>query len=540
MNNHKVDRHTYNLRKRKRIHDEVATDDARVKKPNATTTTGIGIDKLPVKKQDTTTTTEIGIDKLPDDMLIAILSRMSLKEAARTSVLSSRWRNLWTSTSRDLVFDAADTSGGAVMKMEKFADMVDYTLKLYEGTGVDSLSIRFSNIHEDDDGVISHSIYSWVYFAMLKQVKKFELDLSVAGGYHYNYEFPEVLTWLLRFPPEKWFPLECKSKNGVRVLRSLGAFRSLRSLRLVHVDISDTAVCYFLSSCPVIEELSIRASNTIINLQVVDPPSLKVLEIVDCPNIKSLVISSTNLVSCTYIGKKISSPFKNVPNLSDLTLGGKFCTSFIYEPNKHSSYSLQLGKLVLNLQTASFFERQIGPIDLPQLHGLKRLELNVVSQVGRSLLFFISLIKASPRLHEFKLKIDYLVARQSSDDSMIRERLMPFPKVTSTEEYTFEHKNLKVVKIEGYCGCESEEQFVVQLCNIASLEKVLIDTDCDYYLDHAENCVAMYRLRKDGKNPMSKRMRKAEPMANGAMTPFLAKKHARKLRSTCNTNFVIT
>ncbi|KAL7100250.1 hypothetical protein ACP275_09G135900 [Erythranthe tilingii] len=203
MNNHKADRHTYNLRKRKRIHDEVAADDVRVKKPNATTTTGIGIDKLPVKKQDTTTTTEIGIDKLPDDMLIAILSRMSLKEAARTSVLSSRWRNLWMSTSRDLVFDAADTdadtSGRAVMKMENFADMVDRTLTLYEGTGVDSLGIRFSNIHEDVDGVISHSIYSWVYFAMLKKVKKFELDLSVAGGFHYNYEFPEVLTWLLGF-----------------------------------------------------------------------------------------------------------------------------------------------------------------------------------------------------------------------------------------------------------------------------------------------------------------------------------------------------
>ncbi|EYU21366.1 hypothetical protein MIMGU_mgv1a019094mg, partial [Erythranthe guttata] len=276
------------------------------------------------------------------------------------------------------------------------------------------------------------------------------------------------------------------------------------------------------------------------------------LEISDCCNIESLLISVENLVSCTYQGNQIGLPFKKVPNLSELTLGGAFCESFVYEPNKHSSYSTQLSKLVLNLHTAvrlhSFicqsqqsltdifiarflsFQSALGeivPRDLPQLYALKRLELSIVSRVGRSLLFLTSLIKASPQLQEFKIKVNI-------------RRHMPFPEVTAVEANVFEHENLKVIEMVGYCGCASEDEFIVSICKIAatSLETVIIDTDCDYYRDvpNFKQLLIMYKPR-DGKVPIMKGVKTGtvdpiEPTENGNLNPFDAKKHAEKLISS--------
>ncbi|KAL7100159.1 hypothetical protein ACP275_09G130200 [Erythranthe tilingii] len=459
MNKHKADLdRQQNPRKRKVEHEEEQETDV-----------------LLSKKQNAAT---VKIHDLPEDMLIHILSRMSLKDAVRTSVLSRRWRYLWMYISGKLEFDDrydrnitllddADERSGIVIKRKKFKTWVKHILKLHRGQRVDSLVIRFTNLRLR---YLSSDIDSWIYFAVQKEVKVFELNLSVEDGFHCSYKFPNIEKLLSR-------SREVKVKSPV--------FGSLRSLRLVDVDIEDDVVKYFLASCPCVEHLCIRASNATKNLEVVDPlPNLKELEISDCCNLESLEISANNLVSCTYQGKRISSPFKKTPNLTELTLGGEFCHSFIFEPNKHSSYSAQLVKLVLNLKTMAP-ERTNVPCDLPQLDSLKRLELNTVTKTDESFLFFLSLIKASPNLHEFKIKLVYLLLDFRLPGSIRFVQRTPFPEVTPENAKCFTHNNLKVIELVGFIGLATETPFIQRLFNVAPLvEKVLFDTPIGYYRFH--------------------------------------------------------
>ncbi|XP_073142092.1 putative F-box protein At1g57690 isoform X2 [Henckelia pumila] len=340
---------------------------------------------------------------------------MSFKEAARTSILSRRWRYLWMFTSGTLEFEDMDSATGSKIKWKELKARVNRVLKLHQGPSVDSFVIRIRHARPRLSGV-----NSWIHFAMQKEVKRFDLDLQVCERSYCRYKFPSI---------DKLLPHTHEVKP---------VFGSLRSLRLVYVHIKDEVVQHFLASCPYLEQLCIRASYITKNLQVVDPlPNLRVMEISECCQIQSLKVSAMNLVSFTYNGKKIRMLFKKIPNVSELSLGGGFCQSFMCEPNKHSSYSVQPVKLTLNLATAIPRREILAPLDLPQLQSLKRLELNIVSQVGRSLLFFASLVKVSPFLHEFRIKISYKV----DQPWYVISNVMMFPEVLIADSVC--HKNLK-------------------------------------------------------------------------------------------------
>lgn len=478
-----------------------------------------GADPLSVKRYS------IGIDKLSDDILVAILSCMSFKEAARTSLFSRRWRYLWMFTSGTLEFEDKDGAIGSIIKWKKFKSRVNRVLKLHQGPLVDSFIIRIRHAQ------LCHSRYahprlrginSWIYFAMQKEVKRFDLDLQVRERLYFEYEFPRIEKLLSRTHEVK------------------PAFGSLRFLRLVYVNIKDEVVQYFLTSCPYLEQLCIRASHVTKNLQVVDPlPNLRVMEISECYQIQSLEVSAMNLVSFTYDGNEISLPFKKIPNVSELSLGGGFCQSFMCEPNKHSSYSVQLVKLALNLDILVARRRYSAPRDLPQLHSLKWLELNIVSQVGRSLLFFASLVKASPFLHEFRIKISYMVDQPWY---MIGSMMM-FPEVGPVSAARCRHKNLKKVEVSGYIGCSSDEEFVLHLFKVApSVERVVIDTQSEYYEQELWDCSTMCDKEEGVPCICQRDQMKLLEIGSGARTRVEAKERAKELElsSPPKTVLVIT
>ncbi|KAL3632093.1 hypothetical protein CASFOL_025077 [Castilleja foliolosa] len=435
-------------RKRKQKHKEVEPDDA---------------------------SSAVGINKLPDDVLVDFLSRLiSRNEAVRTSVLSHRWRYLWkfcSSGTLELddkgIFsilgsdDRDDLAKRITTLRRKFIDRVNRVLKLHQGLSLDGLIIRFGHVRSRRAGRPPGYIDDWIYFAMQKKVKIFELDFSISDWLlHACYDFPNV---------DKLLSHDAEFGFGY-----------LRSLRFVGVDIEDKVVHYFLAKCPYLEQLSIRDSETTRSIRVVDPlVNLKVLEICDCNLIKSIDVSSINLVSCTYEGRNIDLLIKETPNLSDLTLGGAFPCSFIHEPNKHSSYSVQLVKLTLSTPDSFFFvdcsdvRGRTGPRDFPLLCSLKHLELNVWSPIDRSTNMITSLIMGAPLLNELKIKICHLKYPWNLGYDNIE---------VSPEQEQYCHENLKAVKMTEYVGHPSDDMFVLQLLKIApSLETVTIDTESEYY-----------------------------------------------------------
>ena len=94
---------------------------------------------------------------MPDELIVSILSFMTLKEAVRTSVLSHRWKQLWPFFTGSLDFDDPDTFWAIAdrkkkMKGErrKFVKRVNHVLKLHQGSNIDQFRVcfEFDNHHK--------------------------------------------------------------------------------------------------------------------------------------------------------------------------------------------------------------------------------------------------------------------------------------------------------------------------------------------------------------------------------------------------------
>lgn len=127
----------------------------------------------------------------------------------------------------------------------------------------------------------------------------------------------------------------------------------LVSLNLNFVDVTEEVVEYFLSNCPFLEVLRITSSPSLLSAKVIATSQrLKCLEIQWCHHLKYLEISALNLTSLTFSGAMDARLcFKNVPNLTSVSLGGLYC-GYVYENFHCLSVSFsQIEKLQLDLST---------------------------------------------------------------------------------------------------------------------------------------------------------------------------------------------
>lgn len=397
------------------------------------------------------------ISVLPDELVCTILSLLTMKEAARTSVLSRRWENLWKYFTGSLDFDGSKTMDRMAENMKtmplaternKYINWVNQVLNMHQGQDIDEFRVCF-----DLDKNSANIIDGWINFAMEKRVRRLELDLLEsfnAFRVGRSYTFPLISLPVVRF--------------------SL-----LTALCLKKVDMTDDVFAHLLSNCPLIEELSLVDSRSLINVKIAGPLKLKCLELALCRSLKNIEISAINLVSFKYFGPRIYIPFFDIPLLSELSIGGFDCAHVVCTPPL-SGVFYQLETLVLHLDF-TLDEMSCFSRTCPEFRHLKNLELEVTADADQSVLCLNYLIDASPCLYKLVFKFWYGGC------------LSLYPREPEAEEFAGwrrgkpreEGRNrglecLKVLEIAGWVGNTSDTELAVNLLeNAVSLDKIIID-----------------------------------------------------------------
>ncbi|KAM7483332.1 hypothetical protein LguiB_007915 [Lonicera macranthoides] len=408
------------------------------------------------------------ISELPEGILVNIVSLLTIGEAARTSILSHRWKKLWTFSTGSLDFVGKNVLEEIIffqkfelLKPErvKFVSWVNQILNAHTGATINELRVQF-----DLDLSCGLDIDSWINFALQKRVRRLELFFKrVAIHWDDCYPFPE----------------QCLGNSNINFLTSL---------KLQFVGVTQEILEYLLSNCPNLEFVCISNSPCLLGLKVFPAscPKLEYLEIVHCHHLKFLEISAITLMSLTYSGPRIELCLKNVPNLAALSFGGFYADNIIRDKNfSRLSISLsQIAKLKLDLAADmyGYFTR------FPNFKNLEQLELIVKTSDHRSLLSCTSLLRACLMLYRFSIQMEWV-----DEPAEVRERV----------EKSIRLKCLKVVEFRWFRGSTTDVELATYLLtNAPYLEKIQVDTRHPYHVGtpfevmDKENVTAKERVRQ--------------------------------------------
>ncbi|XP_057772069.1 F-box/LRR-repeat protein At3g26922-like [Salvia miltiorrhiza] len=251
------------------------------------------------------------LSDLPDSLILEILSLLSssIRDVVRTTILSKRWKDLWTTVPR-FKYDFRDED----------PNFIRGALVQWKGAKILDFSLCF--IHNDPPS--SDIIDSLLLLAMEKQVEELTVDLKPSMSMEY-------------YAPQRLYSCSsitrlCLSYCSVQIKENV-QWNQLVSLTLEHVDsvkVSSVTMSQILSGAPRLEQLILWPLEVNEDFYIVST-SLKFLEIGLGDYNHSVVyeilgIWAPNLLFLEFSGDIYGICFLDVPSLTHARL------DFIDEP----------------------------------------------------------------------------------------------------------------------------------------------------------------------------------------------------------------
>ncbi|KAI3891096.1 hypothetical protein MKW98_007401, partial [Papaver atlanticum] len=128
-----------------------------------------------------------GIDRLsniPESLIHGIFSFMDMRSVVQTSVLSRRWRNLWSSSpiltfSFEMFTHGFKNIHSNRNHYQKFVKNIDQVLLVREILGIQRINLLCGKQRNCDmSKLLTPSLNSWIFSARRRLIQEFYLDVS--------------------------------------------------------------------------------------------------------------------------------------------------------------------------------------------------------------------------------------------------------------------------------------------------------------------------------------------------------------------------
>ncbi|XP_011077658.1 F-box/FBD/LRR-repeat protein At1g13570 isoform X2 [Sesamum indicum] len=339
------------------------------------------------------------LSDLPQSIIETILTKLPIRDAVRTSILSNRWRYKWASMTH-LVFDdrSATQFNDRMVVEDRIVNFITRFLFLHDGP-IHKFSLSSSFLQSSPD------IDQWLLFISRKDVK--ELILELGEG--------------------EWFRapscvFSCKNLMRLELVRceldpppNFKGFLCLKYLNLQQVLIPPDDIECLISSCPLLESLTLSYFDSL--ELTVRAPNLKYLILEG--EFKDLCLANTPLLIAIsvamYMTDDIAEHFEQssscnfdkflggVPELERL-IGHIYFTKLIV--NSPNLKALQISgssntSAATQAPDLQFWDEKFSTDCM--LRQLKTVKLTDVSGVPHEMKFIKFLLEHSPSLEEMSI-----------------------------------------------------------------------------------------------------------------------------------------